>query len=135
LRGLANPAAAAGARAQPEGRRFYCRADREVKPLGRDRDSWSDKRSFAETQGYRHAAACAADIWESARLEPLRVGVALTAWWPKKSTNPTCSTPKNTKLVQAIDAVNEKFGRRPHLRRARRPDQQDCSKGAEGEEF
>ena len=53
------------------------------------------------------------DIWQQVpNLKPLRVGVALTGLAAQRSISRICSTkPKNAKLVRAIDAVNEKFGK------------------------
>jgi hypothetical protein len=45
-------------------------------------------------------------------LKPLRVGVALTGLAAKEDHQADLfDEPKNAKLVQAIDAVNEKFGK------------------------
>ena len=53
------------------------------------------------------------DIWEQVPdLKPLRVGVALTGLADKDEHQPDLfAKPRNAKLVQAIDAVNEKFGK------------------------
>jgi DNA polymerase-4 len=93
---------------------YYCRRlVVDVKWLGRDRDSWSDKRSFAETQDTGMLLHVLQDIWEQVPdLKPLRVGVALTGLAAKEEHQPDLfAKPKNAKLVQAIDAVNEKFGK------------------------
>ena len=93
---------------------FYCRRlIVEVKPLGRDRDSWTDKRSFSETQDTGMLLHVLQDIWDQVPdLKPLRVGVALTSLAAKEEHQPDLfDKPKNAKLVRAIDEVNEKFGK------------------------
>jgi DNA polymerase IV len=72
---------------------FYCRRLMvEVKPLGRDRDSWTDKRSFAETQDTGLLLHVLQEIWQQVpNLKPLRVGVTLTGLAPRRSINPTYS--------------------------------------------
>jgi DNA polymerase IV len=93
---------------------YYCRRlVVEVKPLGRDRDSWTDKRSFSETQDTGVLLHVLQDIWaEVPDLKPLRVGVVLTGLAAKEEHQPDLfDKPRNARLVQAIDAVNEKFGR------------------------
>jgi len=93
---------------------FYCRRlVVEVKPLGRDRDSWTDKRSFAETQDTGMLLHVLQEIWEQVpHLKPLRVGVALTGLAAEEKHQPGLfDKPKNAKLVRAIDEVNEKFGK------------------------
>ena len=93
---------------------FYCRRlIVEVKWLGRDRDSWTDKRSFSETQDTGMLLHVLQDIWQQVpNLKPLRVGVALTGLAAKEEHQPDLfDKPRNAKLVHAIDAVNEKFGK------------------------
>jgi len=93
---------------------FYCRRlVVEVKPLGRDRDSWTDKRSFAETQDTGMLLHVLQDIWQQVPdSKPLRVGVALTGLAAQEKHQPDLfDKPKNAKLVRAIDEVNEKFGK------------------------
>jgi DNA polymerase-4 len=93
---------------------FYCRRlVVEVKPLGRDRESWTDKRSFAETQDTGMLLHVLQDIWQKVpNLKPLRVGVALTGLAAQEKHQPDLfDKPKNAKLVRAIDEVNEKFGK------------------------
>jgi len=93
---------------------FYCRRlVVEVKPLGRDRDSWTDKRSFAETQDTGMLLHVLQDIWEQVpNIKPLRVGVALSGLAAQEKHQPDLfDKPKNAKLVRAIDEVNEKFGK------------------------
>ena len=93
---------------------YYCRRlVVDVKWLGRDRGSWTDKRSFSETQDTGMLLHVLQDIWEQVPdLKPLRVGVALTGLAAKEEHQPDLfDKPKNAKLVQAIDAVNEKFGK------------------------
>jgi hypothetical protein len=93
---------------------FYCRRlIVEVKPLDRDRDSWSDKRSFSETHDTGVLLHVLQDVWEQVpHLKPLRVGVALTGLTANEEHQPDLfDKPKNAKLMQAIDAVNEKFGK------------------------
>ena len=53
------------------------------------------------------------DIWQQVpNLKPLRVGVALTGLTAHDEHQPDLITkPKDAKLVRAIDAVNEKFGK------------------------
>jgi DNA polymerase-4 len=93
---------------------FYCRRlIVEVKPLGRDRDSWTDKRSFSETQDTGMLLHVLQDIWQQVPdLKPLRIGVALAGLAAQKKHQPDLfDKPKNAKLVRAIDEVNEKFGK------------------------
>jgi impB/mucB/samB family C-terminal domain len=48
---------------------FYCRRlIVEVKPLGRDRESWTDKRSFSETQDTRMLLHVLQDIWQRCQI-------------------------------------------------------------------
>jgi DNA polymerase-4 len=117
---------------------FYCRRlVVEVKPLGRDRESWTDKRSFAETQDTGMLLHVLQDIWQKVpNLKPLRVGIALTGLAAQEKHQPDLfDKPKNAKLVRAIDEVNEKFGKGALMYGdASRPDEQDrLPKGAEGE--
>ncbi len=93
---------------------FYCRRlVVDVKWMGRDRDSWTDDRSFTETQDTGMLLHVLQDIWQQVpNLKPLRVGVALTGLAAAAAHQPDLfAKPKNAKLVQAIDAVNEKFGK------------------------
>ena len=93
---------------------FYCRRlIVEVKWLGRDRDCWTDKRSFAETQDTGALLHVLQDIWKGVpSLKPLRVGVALTGLAAQADHQPDLfEKPRSAKLVRAIDAVNEKFGK------------------------
>jgi DNA polymerase-4 len=93
---------------------FYCRRlFVEVKPLGRDRECWTDKRSFTETQDTGMLLRVLQDIWQRVPdLKPLRVGVALTGLAAQEKHQPDLfDKPKNAKLVRAIDEVNEKFGK------------------------
>jgi hypothetical protein len=93
---------------------FYCRRlIVEVKPLGRDRESWTDKRSFSESQDTGMLLHVLQDIWEGVPgLKPLRVGVALTGLAAQEKHQPDLfDKPKNAKLVRAIDEVNGKFGK------------------------
>jgi hypothetical protein len=84
-----------------------------VKPLGRDRESWTDKRSFSESQDTGMLLHVLQDIWQGVpNLKPLRVGVALTDLAAQEKHQPDLfDKPKNAKLVRAIDEVNEKFGK------------------------
>ena len=93
---------------------FYCRRlEVDVKWLGRDRDHWTDKRSFSETQDTSVLLHVLQDIWQLVpNLKPLRVGVALTGLAAQEAHQPDLfEKPRNAKLVQAIDSVNEKFGK------------------------
>ncbi len=93
---------------------FYCRRlVVDVKWLGRDRDSWTGKRSFSETQDTGMLLHVLQDIWEQVPdLKPLRVGVALMGLAAREAHQPDLfDKPRNARLVQAIDAVNEKFGK------------------------
>jgi hypothetical protein len=85
----------------------------DVKWMGRDRDSWSDKRSFSETQDTGMLLHVLQDIWRQVpNLKPLRVGVALTGLAAQAEHQPDLfDKPRDARLVHAIDAVNEKFGR------------------------
>ena len=89
----------------------YCRRlSVDVKWLGRDRGSWSDKRSFSETQDTGMLLHVLQDIWQRVpNLKPLRVGVALTGVTPHDEHQPDLFTkPKDAKLVRAIDAVKSR---------------------------
>ena len=92
---------------------FYCRRLVVDVRLGRDRGSWTDKRSFAETQDTGMLLHVLQDVWDQVpNRKPLRVGVALTSPAAKEEHQPDLfEKPRNAKLVQAIDAVNEKFGK------------------------
>src|SRR5258708_7198177 len=93
---------------------YYCRRlVVDVKLLGRDRESWSEKRGFSETQDTGVLLHVLQDIWvQVPDLKPLRVGIALTGLAAKEEHQPDLfDKPKNAKLVQAIDSVNEKFGK------------------------
>ena len=93
---------------------YYCRRlIVEVKPLGRDRDSWTGKRSFSETQDTGMLLHVLQDIWQQVpNLRPLRVGVALTGLAAQEAHQPDLfDKPRSAKLVRAIDLVNEKFGK------------------------
>jgi impB/mucB/samB family C-terminal domain len=93
---------------------FYCRRlIVDVKWLGRDRDSWTKKRNFSETQDTGVLLHVLQDIWQQApKLKPLRVGVALTGLAANETRQPDLfDKPRDAKLVRAIDAVNDKFGK------------------------
>src|ERR1700682_5945216 len=84
---------------------FYCRRlVVDVKWMGRDRGSWTDKRSFSETQDTGVLLHMLRDIWEQVPdLKPLRVGVALTGLAAKEEHQPDLfEKPKNARLVKAI---------------------------------
>jgi hypothetical protein len=85
----------------------------DVKWLGRDRGSWTDKRGFSETQDTGMLLHVLQEIWEQVPdLKPLRVGVALTGLTAREEHQPDLfARPRDARLVQAIDAVNEKFGK------------------------
>jgi DNA polymerase IV len=92
---------------------FYCRRlSVDVKWLGRDQDSWSDNRNFAEAQDTGMLLHVLQGIWKQVPdRKPLRVGVALTGLVAKEDHQADLfDKPRNAKLVSAIDAVNEKFG-------------------------
>jgi len=93
---------------------FYCRRlIVDVKWLGRDRDSWTGKRNFSETQDTGVLLHVLQDIWQQApKLKPLRVGVALTGLAANEAHQPDLfDRPRDAKLIRAIDAVNDKFGK------------------------
>ena len=93
---------------------FYCRRlIVDVKWLGRDRDSWTGKRNFSETQDTGVLLHVLQDIWQQApKLKPLRVGVALTGLAANEAHQPDLfDRPRDAKLTRAIDAVNDKFGK------------------------
>jgi DNA polymerase IV len=93
---------------------YYCRRlQAEVKWLGRDRGSWSDNRSFAETQDTGFMLHVLQDLWTHVPMgKPLRVGVALMGLVASELHQPDLfERPRDAKLVKAIDAVNEKFGK------------------------
>jgi nucleotidyltransferase/DNA polymerase involved in DNA repair len=93
---------------------FYCRRlIVEVKWFGRDGDSWTEKRSFSETQDTGVLLHVLQDIWKQVpNLKPLRVGVALTGLAAQEAHQVDLfDKPRNARLVRAIDLVNEKFGK------------------------
>jgi len=85
----------------------------ELKPFGRDRDSWTDKRSFAEAQDTGVLLHVLQDVWrQGPDVKPLRVGVAVTGLAAEEKHLPDLFDKlKNAKLVRAIDEVNERFGK------------------------
>ena len=92
---------------------FFCRRlIVEVKWLGRDRDSWTAKRSFAETQDTGVLLGVLREIWpEVPNRTPLRVGVALSGLAPEQAHQPDLfDKPNDARLVTAIDLLNAKFG-------------------------
>jgi len=93
---------------------YYCRRLQvDVKWLGRDQGPWTDKRSFAETHHTGFLLHVLQDLWTHVpRGKPLRVGVALMGLVPRELHQPDLfEKPRDAKLVKAIDAVNEKFGK------------------------
>jgi DNA polymerase IV len=93
---------------------YYCRRlVVDAKWLGRNGNTWSGTRNFAETQDTAVLLHVLQDIWgQVPSLRPLRVGVALTGLAAKEEHQPDLfDKPRKAKLVQAIDAVNEKFGK------------------------
>jgi DNA polymerase-4 len=93
---------------------FFCRRlTIDVKWLGRERDAWTDKRSFSETQDTGLLLHLLQDLWQQVpKRKPLRVGVALTGLVAKEKHQPDLfDKPRDAKLVRVIDAVNEKFGK------------------------
>jgi DNA polymerase IV len=93
---------------------YYCRRlQADVKWLGRDQASWSDKRSFAETQDTGFLLHVLQDLWTRVPAgTPLRVGIALMGLVPVELHQPDLfAKPRDAKLVKTIDAVNAKFGK------------------------
>lgn len=93
---------------------FYCRRlIVDVKWLGRELGSWTEKRSFAETQDTGVLLHVLQDVWERVpSMKPLRIGVALAGLAAEQAHQPDLfDKPRDAKLVRAIDAVNEKFGK------------------------
>ena len=93
---------------------FYCRRlIVEVKWFGRDSDSWTEKRTFPETQDTAELLHVLQDIWKQVpNLKPLRAGVALTGLAAQEAHQlDLFDKPRNARLVRAIDLVNEKFGK------------------------
>jgi DNA polymerase IV len=93
---------------------FYCRRlVLDVKWLGRDQGSWTDKQTFSETQDTGILLHILQELWSHVPAgKPLRVGIALTGLAAEEVHQPDLfDSPKNAKLVRAIDAVNEKFGK------------------------
>jgi DNA polymerase-4 len=93
---------------------YFCRRlQADVKWLGRDRASWTGKRSFAETQDTGFLLHVLQDLWtQMSAGKPLRVGVALMGLVPGELHQPDLfDKPRDAKLVKVIDAVNEKFGK------------------------
>jgi hypothetical protein len=76
-------------------------------------EPWSGKRSFTETQDTRALLHVLQDIWEQVpNKKPLRVGIALSGLAEKDAHQPDLfDKPQDARLVSAIDAVNEKFGK------------------------
>jgi hypothetical protein len=85
----------------------------EVKWLGRDRDRWTAKRSFSETQDTGVLLHVLQEIWrEVPDLKPLRMGVTLSSLAPEQAHQPDLfDKPRNARLVTAIDELNAKFGK------------------------
>ena len=93
---------------------FFCRRlTVEVKWPGRDRDVWTGKRSFSETQDTALLLRALEEIWrEVPGWTPLRVGVALSGLAPEQAHQPDLfDKPNDARLVTAIDQVNTKFGK------------------------
>jgi DNA polymerase-4 len=93
---------------------YYCRRlVVDVKWLGREEASWTDKRGFTESQDTGMLLHVLEDIWGKVPArKPLRVGVALTGLVASEEHQPDLfDKPRNAKLVQAVDAVNAKFGK------------------------
>jgi len=92
---------------------FCRRLTVEVKWLGRDRDHWTGKRSFSETQDTGVLLRALDEIWrEVPDQTPLRVGVALSGLAPEQAHQPDLfDKPSDARLVTAIDQVNAKFGK------------------------
>jgi len=92
---------------------FCRRLTVEVKWLGRDRDHWTGKRSFSETQDTGVLLRALDEIWrEVPDQTPLRVGVALSGLAPEQAHHPDLfDKPSDARLVTAIDHLNAKFGK------------------------
>ncbi len=93
---------------------FFCRRlTVEVKWLGRDRELWTSKRSFSETQDSGVLLRALKEIWrEIPDWTPLRVGIALSSLAPEQAHQPDLfDKPNDARLVTAIDRVNAKFGK------------------------
>jgi DNA polymerase IV len=104
--------ARAAQRLREEG--FFCRRlTVEVKWLGRDRELWTSKRSFSETQDTGVLLRALEEIWhEVPDQTPLRVGVVLSGLAPEQAHQPDLfDKPNDARLVTAIDQVNAKFGK------------------------
>ncbi len=104
--------ARAAERLRDEG--FFCRRlTVEVKWLGRERDLWSDKRTFPETQDTGMLLRALEEILrEVPDRTPLRIGVALSSLAPAQAHQPDLfDKPSDARLMTAIDRLNAKFGK------------------------
>ena len=93
---------------------FFCRRLAvEVKWLGRDRDPWTAKRSFFETQDTGVLLHILQEIWDEVPdFRPLRIGVALSSLAPEQAHQADLfDKPSDARLVTAIDQLNAKFGK------------------------
>ena len=93
---------------------FFCRRLAvEVKWLGRDRDPWTAKRSFSETQDTGVLLHILQEMWDEVPdLKPLRIGVALSSLAPVQDHQPDLfDKPSDARLLTAIDELNAKFGK------------------------
>jgi DNA polymerase-4 len=92
---------------------FYCRRlTADIKWIGHQ-GHWADERRFAETQDTRALTDMLMAMWHRApNLKPLRVGVSLSGLVAAdRHQFDLFAQPAKAKLTDAIDGLNEKFGR------------------------
>ena len=93
---------------------FFCRRLAvEVKWIGRDRDVWTGKRTFFETQDTGVLLHVLQEVWDEVPdLKPLRVGVVLSSLALEQAHQPDLfDKPTDARLVTAVDELNAKFGK------------------------
>ena len=93
---------------------FFCRRLAvEVKWVGRDRDVWTGKRTFFETQDTGVLLHVLQEVWDEVPdLKPLRVGVVLASLALEQAHQPDLfDKPTDARLVAAVDELNAKFGK------------------------
>jgi Domain of unknown function (DUF4113) len=81
-----------------------------VKWFGRDRDLWTAKRGFSETQDT--GVLLRALERKVPNRTPLRIGVALSGLAAEQAHQPDLfDKPNDARLMAAIDQLNAKFGK------------------------
>nr|WP_292529978.1 DUF4113 domain-containing protein [Methylocystis sp.] len=92
---------------------FYCRRLIADIKWANDRGHWIDERSFHETDDTQTLSRILMEIWSRVPAQkPLRVGVTLAGLVPaNKHQTDLFERPTNAALTEAIDRLNQKFGR------------------------